>query len=255
MTISKIINKPWKLVVLIVSEVAIFSIALWLSARIVPANEAISNAIIILCIFAVGITIILYGNVTRKRGLNMLGFALFLFAVFVVIDRYEGFAVKISAFAVLLMAFAAFANIEESRRLRKEERQRLALERIRGWAEGLCELIMRPTSRATKLEERLAELDVWLQTTAGRSLGVLADAEQLGGDLNSYIKGAHLAIFEFVARLRGDDAIATYKSEYKIEYELKPIGSLEELLEAKRELMRTLNDVIDSATKTLVPLR
>ena len=175
-----------------------------------------------------------------------------------ILKYFDSWSIALSAAMMSLLAFAAFWTIVENRRIREEqnqeERRRLALERIRGWAEVVCELITRPTSRATILEERLAELDVWLQTTGGRSLGVLGDAEQLGGDLNSYVKGAHLAIFEFVARLRGDDAIAAHKSEYKIEYELKPIGSLGELLEAKRELMRTLGDVIDSATKRLVPL-
>lgn len=120
---SKLIDKPWKMAVLIIFEVAVFGLGFGLAVYVFSANEAIYNAIVILSIFAVGITIILYGNVTRNRNLNTLGFAFFLFAVFVVIDKYEGFAVKISAFAALLVAFAAFAVIEENRRMRLERRQ------------------------------------------------------------------------------------------------------------------------------------
>jgi hypothetical protein len=123
MRTGKLVDKPWKLVVLIILEVAVFAFAFWLTVHVFSANEDIINAIVILAIFIVGISIILYGNVTRNRNINTLGFALFLFAVFVIIDKYEGFAVRISAFAALLVAFAAFAAIEENRRLRFERRQ------------------------------------------------------------------------------------------------------------------------------------
>ncbi|MFH0768849.1 MAG: hypothetical protein V1932_04710 [Chloroflexota bacterium] len=144
MRASKLIDKPWKLVVLIILEVAVFTSASWLTIHVLSANEAILNAIVILSIFAVGISIILYGNVARNRNLNTLGFALFLFAVFVIIDKYEGFAVRISAFAALLVAFAAFAAIEENRRLRFEKRQQEECDRkerllneIIEWAEDI----------------------------------------------------------------------------------------------------------------------
>ena len=120
---SRIIDKPWKMALLVILEVAVLGFGFWIAVYIFSANEAIYNAIIILSIFAVGMTIILYGKVTRNRNLNTIGFAFFLFAAFVVIDKYEGFAVKISAFAALLVAFAAFAAIEENRRMRLERRQ------------------------------------------------------------------------------------------------------------------------------------
>ena len=127
---GKVIDKPWKLIVLIILEVVVFGLVYWLLAiRFFPTNEAIRNAIVILFILAVGITIILYGNVTRNRNLNVLGFAIFLFAVFVVIDRYEGFAVKISAFAALAVAFAAFAAIDENRRIRQDSVERESRDR------------------------------------------------------------------------------------------------------------------------------
>lgn len=121
--IRKLIDKPWKLLVFVVLEVSACALALWLAVDRFSVSEAVSNAIVILSIFAVGITIILHGNVIRNRNLNTLGFAFFLFGVFVVIDKYEGFAVKISAFAALLVAFAAFFVIDENRRLRSERQQ------------------------------------------------------------------------------------------------------------------------------------
>jgi len=145
---ARLIDKPWKFIVLIILEVVVFGLAYWLLAvHFFPANEAIRNAIVILYIFAVGITIILYGNVTRNRYLNILGFAIFLFAVFVVIDRYEEFAVKISAFAALLVAFAAFAAIDENRRNRQDSIERESRDR----------------------KERLIdEVDKWLRELDGR---------------------------------------------------------------------------------------
>jgi len=128
---GKVIDKPWKLIVLIILEVVVFGLVYWLFAvRFFPANEAIRNAIVIIFILAVGMAIILYGNVTRNRNLNVLGFAIFLFAVFVIIDRYEGFAVKISAFAALAVAFTAFAAIDENRRMRLEKREQEQKDRL-----------------------------------------------------------------------------------------------------------------------------
>lgn len=120
---------PWKFIALIILEVCVFGLAYWIVARFFPANEDIYNAIVILFIFAVGITIILRGNATRNRNLNTLGFLVFLVAVFVIIYRYEEFAVKISAFAVLLVAFAAFASIQENRRIRQDSVERESRDR------------------------------------------------------------------------------------------------------------------------------
>ena len=147
---GKLIDKPWKVIVVIMLEIVVFGLAYWiLTVRLLPDNEAIRNAIVILFMLAVGITIILYGNVKRNRYLNILGFAVFLFAIFVVIDRYEGFAVKISAFATLVLAFAAFAAIDENRRNRQDSIERENLDR----------------------KERLVdEVAKWLRELVGRTL-------------------------------------------------------------------------------------
>jgi hypothetical protein len=126
---GKLSNKLRQFIALIVVEAVVFGLGYWVVFRFFPANEAINNAIVTLFIFAVGITIIIYGNVTKNRNLNGLGFGIFLFAVFVVIDKYEGFAVKISAFATLAVAIAAFASIEENRRVRKDSIERESRDR------------------------------------------------------------------------------------------------------------------------------
>lgn len=168
--------------------------------------------------------------------------------------------IGISAVATLALAIAAFLSIKVNRRDRLEERhkehQRLALERIRGWAEGISELIMHPTLKARTLPQRLKELDVLLQASITKSsFGVLEDAKRLGDELYSPITDANSAIAKFMVRLRDEEAIAKFKNMLQIEDELKPIGSLEELLIAKKELLCILDFVIESATKRLVPLR
>ncbi|MCJ7791528.1 MAG: hypothetical protein MUP49_03820 [Dehalococcoidia bacterium] len=62
-----------------------------------------------------------------------------MFAVFVVIDTYEGFAVKISAFATLIMAFAAFMSIEESRHIRQDSIKRESRDRTERLVNELTE--------------------------------------------------------------------------------------------------------------------
>ena len=186
---GKLIDKPWKFIVLLILEVGFFGLAYWIVVRFFPANEAIYNAIVILCIFAVGITIILRGNVTRNRNLNVLGFAFFLFAVFVVIDKYEGFAVKISAFAALLVAFAAFAVIEENRRMRlerQEQEQKARKERmlneILDWATRVLKNMMilsRFVASQIGLKERIMDCRAELTVSVAESIKVLAVCNSL----------------------------------------------------------------------------
>jgi len=155
-----------KLIGLIVLEACVFGVAYWIVARFFPAEVDIYNAILISSIFAVGITIMLRGNATRNRNLNVAGFIVFLFAVFVVIYRYEEFAVKISAFAALLVAFAAFASIEESRRIRRDsveregrDRKERLVDEVARWLRELAVHIFpargRLMSQISQIEDRL----------------------------------------------------------------------------------------------------
>lgn len=190
MRMGELIDKPWKVIVLIILEIVVFGLAYWLLAvRFFPANEAIRNAIVILFILAVGITIILYGNVTRNRYLNILGFAIFLFAVFVVIDRYEGFAVKISAFAALVVAFAAFAAIDENRRMRSEKREQEQKDRkehmlneIHGWATKVLRNMLiaaRFTGSVSEYKKTLTECKYELLMSMAESIKVRAICNNL----------------------------------------------------------------------------
>jgi len=259
--IGKLIDKPWKIIVLIILEIAVFAFALWLTVSLLSASEDISNAIIILAIFSVGITIILYGNVTKHRNLNTLGFVLFLLAVFVVIDKYEGFAVKISAVAVLLVAFAAFMSIEESRRLREDnrrireetliqERHRLALERIRSWAEETISAITAEPLVFSKIS--MKKRSKLLHPSRVKAMGILMEGELLGGELQSSSAKAHNTLLIFGARLQGEESINEIRSLLKIEDKIEPIQTQEELSESVLELMVALANLIASATKRLM---
>ena len=94
---GKLNSKLREFIVLIIAEAVAFGVASWIVFEFFSASEVINNAIVTLFVFAVGITVLIYGNVTKNRNLNGLAFGIFLLGVFVVIDKYEGFAVKISA--------------------------------------------------------------------------------------------------------------------------------------------------------------
>lgn len=117
------------LIIAIAVEVIVAVLAYGIVGRFFPDFAYIYNAIIIFSISAVGITVIVYGNAVRSRYSNVLGFLILLFGVYVAIEIYEGFAVKISAFATLAVAIAAFAAIEENRRTRQDNIERESRDR------------------------------------------------------------------------------------------------------------------------------
>jgi len=138
---GKLSKELRKFIAIVVLEIIVSGLAFGIVASFFPDYGYIYNAIIIFFISAVGITTILYGNATRSRYFNVLGFLILLFGVYVAIERYEGFAVKISAFATLAVAIAAFAAIEENRRMRlerqkqeKEVQKEKMLNEINDWA-------------------------------------------------------------------------------------------------------------------------
>lgn len=126
---DKVSRELWKLIALIILEACVLALSYWIVGRFFAVEQFIYDVILIIFIFAVGLTIILRGNATRNRTLNTLGFIVFLVGVFVVIYKYEEFAVKISAFAALLVAFAAFASTEENRRIRRDSVERESRDR------------------------------------------------------------------------------------------------------------------------------
>ena len=150
MTVSSPINKLWKLLVLIILEGVVFQLVLWNINRFIAVDVTtfvtISNAILIFFILVASVTVIIFGNVIRSRVYSNLGFAIFLYAIVLFIFIYEGVDVKISAFATLVLAFAAFMAIDENRRLRRENRERenrdrkeRKLNRIIDWATQILE--------------------------------------------------------------------------------------------------------------------
>lgn len=182
------IDKLWKFIALIILEAGVFFLGSWLVVRFFPANEAIHNAIGILFIFAVGITVILYGNATRNRNLNVLGFAVFLFAIYFVIDRYEGFAVKISAFATLTVAIAAFAAIDENRRMRLEKREQEQKDRkermlneIHNWATKVLKNML----LASRFSTHLADFKVTIMNCRNELLLSVAESIKVRAVCNS----------------------------------------------------------------------
>jgi hypothetical protein len=118
-----------KLTLAVGLEIIVFGVCLGIVARFFPDYTYIYDAIIIFFVCAIGITIMLYGNATSKRYLNVMGLLILLFAVYIMIETIEGFASKISAFATLAVAIAAFASFEENRRVRKDNAERESRDR------------------------------------------------------------------------------------------------------------------------------
>lgn len=89
---------------------------------VLPVESNILSAVVILIICSISVGLILYGNRKKNRKLNWLGFALLLLGVFVFLDRFPQYANTFSAWAMLVLAIAAFMAIDENRRLREENR-------------------------------------------------------------------------------------------------------------------------------------
>jgi hypothetical protein len=196
----KLLDRPWKLLVAIILEGVAAGAGAWITVVSHPFNVALYSAMLILFLFAGGITVVVYASVTKNTNFYVLGFAFLLLAVFVVIDRYEGFAVKISAFATLILAFAAFAaiyvSIDEGRRTRQRSMERESRDRkerlideVAKWLKDL-EGHISPASRTliskiSQMEDRLkgsreVSFEQWLKVddldTAIAELGNIVDA-------------------------------------------------------------------------------
>ena len=201
---AKLIDKPWKLIALIILEVVVFGLGYYLTVRFFPVNEDIHNAIVILSIFAVGITVILHGNAKRNRKLNVLGFAVFLVAVFIVIDMYEGFAVKISAFATLAVALAAFASIEENRRVRQDSVERESRDRRERLVDEVAKWLR-------ELEGHIFPEDSRLMTKISRIEDRLKGSPAIGVEKWLKIDDLDLAVVELVNIIKAMKEVEYYQ--------------------------------------------
>lgn len=199
---GNLIDSPRKLLVVIFLEAVVAVLGCWLALRFLPTDKAISlnNAIVILFLFAAGITVIVYGNVRKNRNFYILGFAFWLIAVFEVIDKYEGFAVKISAFATLIMAFAAFVSIyvsiEENRRIRQDsigresrDRKERLVDEVAKWLRELeGNVLFKPREIASGAEDLMRRIGrdpkispkTWLQ---------MENIDRALGEVNALAKG------------------------------------------------------------------
>jgi len=194
--LGKLSEELRKLIAIVVLEIIVFGLAFGIVVSFFPDYTYIYDAIMIFFVSAIGITVMLYGNATRNRYLNVLGLLILLFAVYIMIETIEGFAVKISAFATLAVAIAAFAAIEENRRIRqdstkresRDKRERLVAE-VAKWLRELWGRVFpaRSTLMSTisEIEARMKgskgiELEKWLKIkdtdTAIAELGSIAEA-------------------------------------------------------------------------------
>lgn len=183
---------------------------------------------------------------------------LVILGVSYVTSGFGQFTNAIVAWATLMLAVAAFLAIHRTMLIqqeqRREERRRLALERMRDWAEEVFSVTTMPT-RHKNIEMRKSELVNLLHRTGAKIIGIQKDAELVGGNMHLAVNLAYLAIFKFDARLRGKDDIAQFKARYNVTDTIEPIRNLQELEDAKAELLNAVADVINAATERLVPLQ
>jgi hypothetical protein len=171
MRMSKLIDKPWKVMVTVGVEGIVAGLIGWLAIEFLPSptGEAVYYAMLVLFSCGAGITVIVYGNVTKNINFYILGFGLLLLALFIVIDRYEGFAVKISAFATLILAFAAFVSIYvtigEGRRARQysieresSDRKERLIDEVAKWLRELEGYIFKPLAVASRMEDKIMKM-------------------------------------------------------------------------------------------------
>jgi hypothetical protein len=257
--IGKLIDKLWKLIALLILETVVSLAVLWFIIPTPFGNETVFNSITIFWVSLMGFTIYLYGDVAKKPKFDTMGLAFLLFAVFLIIDRFEGYAVKISAFAALLVAIAAFVAILETKRLRTEnrrlaveERHMIAIEQIRKWAVETFHPLATPNSRDTFPSWQNEEL-AKLQSSSVDSMSILYFAERVGGDLEQRVIEANLNFQKYLAILMGEEVIKSFKERHKVEDDIKPITNIKEAEPLIKELMDLLKEVIRSAVAEMVP--
>lgn len=237
--------------------------------RIYTAIKVFLGTIIVLYLLALPVVIISLWDVPLAQNL------------FKVLAISEQFPTKVIAgftavygWATLVLAFVAFLTIEESRRLRKEnrriieeqnrvERHRLALERIRSWAEDTLIFMTRPLPEEA-LPVICRRLFEEIHPCHIKSQGVMADAKQIGGNLYGEVLGVYTGLAKFLfnvaATLPGNEGhrfTFFIREQYAIEGNLaiegKSFSGENELVEARDEYNKSLGKLIFSITELLVP--
>lgn len=171
-----------------------------------------------------------------------------------ILTYFDNWSIALSAGVMLVLAITAFWTIADNRRMRVEEAHRLALLRIRDWAEMISNALGTPTKEIL-FEEKKSEETLKIQPGMSKTFGILYDAERLEGTLNDRVKDAVILLQKYNVRLMGKEQIEEWKGQLKLQEEIIPIKSLEEMRDSIIELLTALSDVIKSATKELVPKR
>ncbi len=169
-----------------------------------------------------------------------------------VFDFLNDWALILSAAIMLLLAIAAFRAISENRAERAEQARRLGLLRIRNWAEETFHALATP-SKQQGLPLRIQEEIGKLQSSMVNSMGILGDAKRLGGTLDKRVQNANFLLQKFNSILISEQQIEWFKRQFKVEDDIKPISTVEELHTLIKELMVALGKVINSATEELIP--
>ena len=172
-----------------------------------------------------------------------------------VFNFLNDWAIPLSASVTLLLAIAAFWNIRESRISRIQESRRLALERMRFWAEDSIAVLTKPLPRK-QFQSVCAGLVLDLHPIHTKCLGILADAEQLGSDLHEEVSAIFLSLSKFLIRLKTEeelpDKLKELYTDAELEYEVKPFSNVKELVSGRREAIEQLSSLIYSTTSLLV---
>lgn len=159
----------------------------------------------------------------------------------------------IASFLVAVVALGlGIFSLMQTQSMHKKERQRQALERICDWAEMVSYALGRP-AKGNLLEEMKSEETMKIQAGMVKTLRILYDAEKLDTTLNNKVKDAVFRLQRYDARLMGKGQITEYKNRYKLEEDIEPIKSHEEMRDSILELLTAFSDVIKSATDKLVP--
>ncbi|GAJ14884.1 unnamed protein product, partial [marine sediment metagenome] len=164
----------------------------------------------------------------------------------------DDWAFVLSAIIMFFLATAAFLSILENRLERVEHAHRLALLRIRGWAEMTVNILGTPTKQILFQKKKIEEITK-LHDSHVKTTGILHDAERLGGTLNDSVKTAVAFLLFYSARLSNQEQIEVLKRQLKLKDNIVPIKSDDEMRESIIELLTSFTGVIKTATEILVP--
>ena len=140
-----------------------------------------------------------------------------------------------------------------------QERRRIALERIRFWAEDTYAVLTKPLPNR-RLPNVCSDLILELHPYHIKCLGILSDAEQVGANLNKEISSIYKSLTKFILRLSKttsapaplSDGLKKHLKEINIK-ELESFINIKELIQERTEALGPLGNLIILTTELLVP--